>query len=60
VAAIRASIMNVRVNLGATNDPHYSSACESEIANLLSNADQLASDIDALVLSRIGYAAVTA
>ena len=60
VAAIRASIMNVRVNLGATNDPQYSSACESEIANLLSNADQLASDIDALVLSRIGYAAVTA
>jgi formiminotetrahydrofolate cyclodeaminase len=52
--------MNVRVNLGATNDPHYTSACESEIANLLSNADQLASDIDALVLSRIGYAAVTA
>ncbi len=55
VAAIRASIMNVRVNLGATNDPTYSSACELEIGKLLANTDQLASDIDGLVLSRIGY-----
>ncbi|MSQ42698.1 MAG: methenyltetrahydrofolate cyclohydrolase [Chloroflexi bacterium] len=58
IAAIRASIMNVRVNLGATNDPTYSSTCEREIASLLANTDQIASDSDALVLSRIGYAPI--
>lgn len=56
IAAIRASIMNVRVNLGAANDPAYSSACELEFAKLLANTDQIATDIDALALSRIGYA----
>ncbi len=60
VAAIRASVMNVRVNLSMTNDPHCSSACEREITNLLSNTDHIASDIDALVLSRIGYPVGTA